>query len=49
MAVLIVSGWGYKISGLLPYKTAVYFNRTKNVYQIKENRIVYGGKYSNFK
>ena len=43
------SDWGIKRGGLMPYKTAVYFPRTKNVYQIKENTIVYGGKYSNFR
>jgi uncharacterized protein RhaS with RHS repeats len=43
------SDWGLKRGGLMPYKTAVYFPRTKNVYQLKLNTIVYGGKYSNYR
>ncbi len=43
------SDWGYKRRGLLPYKTAVYFPRSKNVYQIKQNSIVSGGKFNNYK
>ncbi len=43
------SDWGYKRSGLLPYKTVVYFPRTKNVYQIKQNSIGSVGKFNNYK